>query len=87
MTTPDWHPFGPQEQMEMPVVWVIAFVWGMGMEVILRVRFGIADVVRRIMFPLGKIATSTQHFDHEIASACVEVADAGDDPYTRVSHA
>ena len=85
MTTPGWHPFGPHEQMEMPVVWVITFIWRMGMEVILRVRFGIAHVVRRIMFPLGKIAT--QHFHHEIASACVEIADAGDDPYTRVSHA
>ena len=85
MTTPGWHPFGPHEQMEMPVVWVITFIWRMGMEVILRVRFGIAHVARRIMFPLGKIAT--QHFDHEIASACVEIADAGDDPYTRVSHA
>ena len=73
--------------MEMPVVWVIAFIWRMGMEVILRVRLGIAHVVRGIMFPLGKIATSTQHFDHKIASACVEIADAGDDPYTRVSHA
>ena len=71
----------------MPVVRLVPFVRGMGMEVILRVRFGIAHIVRRIMFPLDKIATSTQHFDHEIAPACVEVADAGDDPYTRVSHA
>jgi hypothetical protein len=39
------------------------------------------------MFPLDKIATSTQHFDHEIASAGVEVGDAGDGLYTRVSHA
>ena len=85
MTTTGWHSLRSHEQMEMPVVWVIAFVWRMGMEVILRVRFGIAHVVKRIMFPLGKIAT--QHFDHEIASACVEIADAGDDPYTRVSHA
>jgi hypothetical protein len=39
------------------------------------------------MFPLDKIATSTQHFDHEIASACVEVGDTGDGLHNRVSHA
>ena len=87
MTTNGWHPLRSHEQMEMPVVRRVPFVRRMGMEVILRVRFGIAHVVRRIMFPFGKIATSTQHFDHEIASACVEVGDAGYGLHARVSHA
>ena len=73
--------------MEMPVVRIVPLAGRMGMEIILRARFEIAHVVRGIMFPFGKIATSTQHFDHEIASACVEAADAGDGLYTRISHA
>ena len=86
MATTGWHSLRSHEQMEMPVVRLVPFIRRMSMEVILRVRLGIAHVVRRIMFPLDKIATSTQHFDHEIASACVEVGDAGDGLYTRVSH-
>ena len=87
MATTGWHSLRSHEQMEMPVVRLIPFVRRMGMEVILRVRLGIAHVVRRIMFPLDKIATSSQYFNHEIASACVEVGDTGYDLHTRVSYA
>ena len=87
MATTGWHSLRSHEQMEMPVVRLVPFVRRMGMEVVLRVRLGVAHVVRRIMFPLDKIATSTQHFDNEIASACVEVGDAADGLHTRVSHA
>src|SRR5262249_29893463 len=52
MATTGWHSLRSHEQMEMPVVRLVPFVRRMGMEVILRVRLGIAHVVRRIMFPL-----------------------------------